>query len=30
MSAVAEMLVLTLPDGKTREVAPGTSDDPPP
>ena len=24
MSAVAEMLVLTLPDGKTREVAPGT------
>lgn len=24
MSAVAELLVLTLPDGKTREVAPGT------
>lgn len=24
MSAVGEMLVLTLPDGKTREVAPGT------
>ncbi len=24
MSAVAEQLVLTLPDGKTREVAPGT------
>ncbi len=24
MSAVAELMVLTLPDGKTREVAPGT------
>ncbi len=24
MSAVAEMIVLTLPDGKTREVSPGT------